>query len=128
MLFEISSIELLDYHSSSQTIREAKDLGINVKMLTGDAVAIAKETCKQLALGTNVYDSARLITGGMAGSDVRDFVEAADGFAEVFPEHKFQVIKANLAVSGLTWACKVVSMLQQRGHLTAMTGDVRIFI
>jgi H+-transporting ATPase len=39
-------------------------------MLTGDAVAIAKETCRQLALGTNVYDSERLIAGNMSGSDV----------------------------------------------------------
>lgn len=43
----------------------------------------------------------------MGGSDVRDFVEAADGFAEVYPEHKFQVVE----------------MLQQRGRLVAMTGD-----
>ncbi|KZT36280.1 plasma-membrane proton-e [Sistotremastrum suecicum HHB10207 ss-3] len=96
---------------TAATIREAVDLGIHVKMLTGDAVAIAKETCKQLALGTNVYDSERLIGTGataMSGSDIRDFVEAADGFAEVFPEHKYQV----------------VAMLQERGHLTAMTGDV----
>lgn len=40
-------------------------------MLTGDAVAIAKETCRQLSLGTNVYDSERLITGNMSGSNVR---------------------------------------------------------
>ena len=80
-------------------------------MLTGDAVAIAKETCKQLGLGTNVYDSEKLIGGGMSGSDIRDFVEAADGFAEVFPEHKYQV----------------VSLLQERGHLTAMTGESKVF-
>ncbi|KAJ6620759.1 putative hydrogen-exporting ATPase [Mycena sp. CBHHK59/15] len=92
---------------TAATIQEAQDLGIHIKMLTGDAVAIAKETCKQLQLGTNVYDSQRLIGSGMSGSDVRDFVEAADGFAEVFPEHKYQVVE----------------MLQQRGHLTAMTGD-----
>ncbi|KAK7007828.1 plasma membrane ATPase [Favolaschia claudopus] len=92
---------------TAATIQEAQDLGIHIKMLTGDAVAIAKETCKQLRLGTNVYDSERLIRSGMSGSDVRDFVEAADGFAEVFPEHKYQVVE----------------MLQQRGHLTAMTGD-----
>ncbi|ORX38213.1 hypothetical protein BD324DRAFT_577481 [Kockovaella imperatae] len=92
---------------TAKTIREAHDLGIQVKMLTGDAVAIAKETCKQLGLNTNVYDSEKLIGGGMAGSDIRDFVEAADGFAEVFPEHKYQV----------------VALLQERGHLTAMTGD-----
>lgn len=60
-------------------------------MLTGDAVAIAMETCKQLSLGTNVYDSERLIGGSMSGSDLRDFIEGADGFAEVFPEHKYQV-------------------------------------
>ncbi|WVQ79755.1 plasma-membrane proton-efflux P-type ATPase [Cryptococcus sp. DSM 104549] len=92
---------------TAKTIGEAHDLGISVKMLTGDAVAIAKETCKQLGLKTNVYDSEKLIGGGMAGSDIRDFVEAADGFAEVFPEHKYQV----------------VNLLQERGHLTAMTGD-----
>ncbi|WVF67679.1 plasma-membrane proton-efflux P-type ATPase [Kwoniella sp. CBS 6097] len=92
---------------TAKTIGEAHDLGISVKMLTGDAVAIAKETCKQLGLSTNVYDSEKLIGGTMAGSDIRDFVEAADGFAEVFPEHKYQV----------------VNLLQERGHLTAMTGD-----
>ncbi|KAJ7101648.1 plasma-membrane proton-e [Mycena epipterygia] len=94
-------------NDTAATIQEAQTLGIHIKMLTGDAVAIAKETCKQLQLGTNVYDSQRLIGSGMGGSDVRDFVEAADGFAEVFPEHKYQVVE----------------MLQQRGHLTAMTGD-----
>lgn len=93
---------------TAATIAEAQSLGISVKMLTGDAVAIAKETCKMLALGTKVYDSQRLIgSGGMAGSAIHDFVEAADGFAEVFPEHKYQVVE----------------MLQHRGHLTAMTGD-----
>lgn len=93
---------------TAATIAEAQTLGVGVKMLTGDAVAIAKETCKMLALGTKVYDSQRLIgSGGMTGSAIHDFVEAADGFAEVFPEHKYQVVE----------------MLQHRGHLTAMTGD-----
>jgi len=92
---------------TAQTIAEARNLGVRVKMLTGDAVAIAKETCRQLSLGTNVYDSERLITANMPGSDIHDFVESADGFAEVTPEHKYQVVE----------------MLQNRGHLTAMTGD-----
>ena len=93
---------------TAATIAEAQSLGVGVKMLTGDAVAIAKETCKMLALGTKVYDSQRLIgSGGMSGAAIHDFVEAADGFAEVFPEHKYQVVE----------------ILQQRGHLTAMTGD-----
>jgi H+-transporting ATPase len=93
---------------TAATIAEAQSLGVSVKMLTGDAVAIAKETCKMLALGSKVYDSQRLIgSGGMSGSAIHDFVEAADGFAEVFPEHKYQVVE----------------ILQNRGHLTAMTGD-----
>ncbi|GAA6026780.1 hypothetical protein JCM8097_005856 [Rhodosporidiobolus ruineniae] len=94
-------------HDTPPTIREAQDLGINIKMLTGDAVAIAKETCRQLGMGDRIYDSERLLGGGMSGSEIRDFLEAADGFGEVFPEHKYQVVE----------------MLMQRGHLIAMTGD-----
>ena len=92
---------------TAHTILEAQNLGLSVKMLTGDAIAIAKETCKLLALGTKVYNSHRLVAGGVAGTTQYDLVERADGFAEVFPEHKYQVVE----------------MLQQRGHLTAMTGD-----
>ncbi|KAI9815725.1 MAG: hypothetical protein M1827_002121 [Pycnora praestabilis] len=92
---------------TAQTIAEAQFLGLKVKMLTGDAIAIAKETCKMLALGTKVYNSEKLIAGGLSGTTQHDLVEKADGFAEVFPEHKYQVVE----------------MLQQRGHLTAMTGD-----
>ncbi|KAL2845970.1 E1-E2 ATPase-domain-containing protein [Aspergillus pseudodeflectus] len=92
---------------TAHTIRESQNLGISVKMLTGDALAIAKETCKMLALGTKVYNSDKLIHGGLSGAMALDLVEKADGFAEVFPEHKYQVVQ----------------MLQERGHLTAMTGD-----
>ncbi|KZF24435.1 plasma-membrane proton-e [Xylona heveae TC161] len=92
---------------TAQTILEAQALGVPVKMLTGDAIAIAKETCKMLAMGTKVYNSTKLIAGGLTGTTQHDLVERADGFAEVFPEHKYQVVE----------------MLQQRGHLTAMTGD-----
>jgi H+-transporting ATPase len=94
------------------TIEEAKELGLHIKMLTGDAVGIAKETCRQLNLGNNVFSIKRLISPDaqgvrMTGSQFNDFVEAADGFAEVFPQHKHMV----------------VDILQKRGHLVAMTGD-----
>ncbi|MCH1922240.1 metal-transporting ATPase, partial [Shewanella sp. A3A] len=75
-------------HDTAKTINEAKTLGLSIKMLTGDAVGIARETSRQLGLGTNVYNAERLGLGGggtMPGSEVYDFVEAADGFAEVFP-------------------------------------------
>ncbi|KAI0172465.1 plasma-membrane proton-e [Hypoxylon sp. FL1284] len=92
---------------TAQTIMEAAHLGVPVKMLTGDAIAIAKETCKMLGLGTKVYNSEKLMHSGLTGTVQHDLVERADGFAEVFPEHKYQVVE----------------MLQQRGSLTAMTGD-----
>lgn len=97
-------------HDTGITVKTAKRLGLNVKMLTGDAVGIARETARQLGLGTNIYNAERLgITGAgeMPGSEVNDFVEAADGFAEVFPQHKYSVVE----------------ILQRRGYLVAMTGD-----
>ena len=98
-------------HDTAQTITEAISLGLNIKMLTGDAVGIAKEVCGQLGLGSNIFDAERLGLGAagcaMSGSELCDFVEAADGFGEVFPEHKF----------------RVVEILQDRGYLVAMTGD-----
>ncbi|KAJ6040888.1 hypothetical protein N7444_009793 [Penicillium canescens] len=90
--------------------RKPQGLGLSMKMLTGDAVGIARETARQLGLGTNIYNAERLgVTGAgeMPGSEVNDFVEAADGFAEVFPQHKYSVVE----------------ILQRRGYLVAMTGD-----
>ncbi|KAL4907462.1 hypothetical protein BDW74DRAFT_166837 [Aspergillus multicolor] len=95
---------------TAATISEAKTLGLSIKMLTGDAVPIARETSRELGLGTNVYNSDKLGLGGggdMTGSELYNFVEAADGFAEVWPQHKYNV----------------VDILQQRGYLVAMTGD-----
>lgn len=95
---------------TAQTVNEARTLGLRVKMLTGDAVGIAKETCRQLGLGTNIYNAERLgLSGGgdMPGSEIADFVENADGFAEVFPQHKYNAVE----------------ILQNRGYLVAMTGD-----
>ncbi|KIW68273.1 plasma membrane ATPase [Phialophora macrospora] len=97
-------------YDTAKTINEAKSLGLSIKMLTGDAVGIAREMSRQLGLGTNVFNAERLgLAGGgtMPGSEVYDFVEAADGFAEVFPQHKYNVVE----------------ILQQRGYLVAMTGD-----
>lgn len=63
-----------------------------------------------LSLGTKVYNSTKLLNSGLSGTLQHDLIERADGFAEVFPEHKY----------------KVVEMLQQRGSLTAMTGDGKL--
>ncbi|KAJ5577146.1 ATPase P-type K/Mg/Cd/Cu/Zn/Na/Ca/Na/H-transporter [Penicillium sp. DV-2018c] len=96
-------------HDSAKAIAEAKSLGLAIKILTGDSVAIACEAARKLGLGTNIYNAKRLgITdrGSMPGSEVNDFVEAADGFADVRPWHRYSVVE----------------ILQRRGFLVAMTG------
>jgi H+-transporting ATPase len=92
---------------SAATIATAKNLGVSVKMLTGDQLAIAKETGYQLNMGTNMFDACNLDGSGMSGAELADYIENADGFAGVFPEHKY----------------RVVEILQGRKHLVAMTGD-----
>jgi H+-transporting ATPase len=93
------------------TIAEANAHGIQVKMVTGDNIAIAREISEQLNLGTNILPAEHLDdieTGGKpAVSDPAERVERADGFAQVFPEHKYRIVK----------------ILQQRGHIVGMTGD-----
>jgi len=96
---------------SRETIRQAREHGIEVKMVTGDNTAIARETAGQLDLGTAIQPAGELLVQAAAqghlSSDVAERIEAADGFAQVFPEHKYAIVKA----------------LQERGHLVAMTGD-----
>ncbi|XP_073002086.1 plasma membrane ATPase 4-like isoform X1 [Typha latifolia] len=98
-------------HDSAETIRRALNLGVNVKMITGDQLAIAKETGRRLGMGTNMYPSPTLLTekNDLAGRGlpVDELIEKADGFAGVFPEHKFEIVKR----------------LQDRKHICGMTGD-----
>jgi H+-transporting ATPase len=90
------------------TIATALAMGVKVKMVTGDALAIAKETAKKLDMGTNILDAASLGDAKKEEtSEVAESIEKADGFAQVFPEHKFHI----------------VDVLQKRGHIVGMTGD-----
>jgi len=96
---------------SKQTIEEAKAHGLSVKMVTGDNAAIAREISGKLGLGTRIRRAGAFFK---AEDDVKKLdpklareIEAADGFAEVYPEHKYGIVKA----------------LQERGHIVMMTGD-----
>ena len=90
------------------TIASARQMGVSVKMVTGDQIAIAKETARQLGLGTNILDASSLgDTKQHATAQQAEAIEKADGFAQVFPEHKFHI----------------VDVLEQRGHIVGMTGD-----
>lgn len=96
---------------SKATIDAAKVKGVNVKMITGDDTAIAIETYRQLGLGTNILNAADVFPKDMdpdnVPDDIAETIEKADGFARVFPEHKYAIVKAQ----------------QKRGHIVAMTGD-----
>ncbi|XP_077223145.1 plasma membrane ATPase 4-like [Tasmannia lanceolata] len=98
-------------HDSAETIRRALNLGVNVKMITGDQLAIGKETGRRLGMGTNMYPSSSLLgqhkDASIASLPVDELIEKADGFAGVFPEHKYEIVKR----------------LQERKHICGMTGD-----
>ncbi|VAH95571.1 unnamed protein product [Triticum turgidum subsp. durum] len=84
-------------HDSAETIQRALNLGVNVKMITGDQLAIGKETGRRLGMGTNMYPSSALLgqnkDESIADLPVDDLIEKADGFAGVFPEHKYEIVK-----------------------------------
>ena len=93
---------------SKETIETAGQMGVKVKMVTGDQLAIAREIAGQLGLGKNILDAG--IFREMRGhgtAHIEESLEKADGFAQVFPEHKFHI----------------VDVLQERGHIVGMTGD-----
>ncbi len=94
--------------TAKATLASAKQMGVNVKMVTGDQVAIAKETARDLGLGTNIVNADTLGDTKEKATDAQaKAIETADGFAQVFPEHKYHI----------------VDVLQQRGHIVGMTGD-----
>jgi H+-transporting ATPase len=93
---------------AKETIATAVKMGVKIKMITGDALAIAKETVQKLGMGANILDAAILGDSKKEESSVViESIENADGFAQVFPEHKYHII----------------DVLQKQGHIVGMTGD-----
>jgi H+-transporting ATPase len=96
---------------SAETIQRAEEHGVQVKMVTGDNLAIAKQIASQLGLGTDIHLADKFFKGTSEQRHLSERaaaqVEAADGFAQVFPEHKFDIVEE----------------LQVRGHIVGMTGD-----
>src|ERR1041385_1138984 len=96
---------------SKSTIARARDYGVKVKMVTGDNVAIARQIALQLDMGANIQPATDLfpgdVTKGQVPLDAAEKIDEADGFAEVFPEHKYAIVR----------------ILQQNGHIVGMTGD-----
>lgn len=89
---------------SAETVETEKSMGINVKMVTGDHIAIAKEVAEEVGLGTNIVTPSAILE---KSSEAQRVAEEADGFAQVFPEHKY----------------RIVDLLQKSGHIVCVTGD-----
>jgi H+-transporting ATPase len=90
---------------SAETIKTAQSMGVSVKMVTGDHIAIAQEISSQVNLGNDIVLPAAFLD--RPDSEAQRVVEEAEGFAEVFPEHKY----------------RIVELLQSKGHIVGMTGD-----
>jgi len=93
---------------SKATIEAARAMGVEIKMVTGDQLPIAKETARTLGLGADILDAS--LFGDIKhyeSAQVDQAIERADGFAQVFPEHKFFI----------------VDELQRHRHIVGMTGD-----
>jgi len=92
---------------TKQTIQRAKELGISIKMVTGDHAAIAKEIASKLDLGTNILPMEEVFSEDKSPDEQEKLLTTSDGFAQVFPEHKFKIVKS----------------LQKENYVVGMTGD-----
>mmetsp|Transcript_34189 Transcript_34189/g.75828 ORF Transcript_34189/g.75828 Transcript_34189/m.75828 type:complete len:1030 (+) Transcript_34189:195-3284(+) len=99
---------------TKETIHRAMAFGVDVKMITGDHVLIAKETARMLGMGTQIRDAKGLPSMDADGKVPKDLgknfgaqIVDADGFAQVYPEHKYLIVEA----------------LRQSGFAVGMTGD-----
>ncbi|RCH82098.1 hypothetical protein CU098_002499, partial [Rhizopus stolonifer] len=105
----VGMISLLDppRPDSAATIRDCNLLGVDVKMITGDQLIIAKEVSTRLGMGRVILDANHLVDPTKSEEEVTEHCRRADGFAQVIPEHKY----------------RVVELLQNKGYLVGMTGD-----
>ena len=90
---------------SRETLEHARRLGVEVKMVTGDRLEIARQIAGEVGIGEQILDSHAI--EDLDGAELATRVESADGFAQVVPEDKYRIVKA----------------LQARGHIVGMTGD-----
>ncbi len=87
---------------SKELVKDLRSLGVEVKMITGDNIAVASEIAGELGIGGNIVDVTSEKEGGLDGLIVN-----ANGFADVYPENKYTIVKS----------------LQKKGLVVGMTGD-----
>ena len=102
-------ISLLDpeREDTKETLDQIKKMGLEVKMITGDHESIAKELSSKLELGSHIVSIEKLSDQHVPEAEKEDLIEHANGFSEVYPQHKFEIVK----------------VLQHKKHIVGMTGD-----
>lgn len=90
---------------SAETIKTAQEMGVNVKMVTGDHTAIGKQIAEKVNLKSNILEVSAFLN--KPEREASEIIEKADGFAQVYPEHKYHIVE----------------LLQEKGHIVGMTGD-----
>jgi len=90
---------------SAETIRQAQEMGVKVEMVTGDHTAIAIEIAQQVNIGKHIVPANEFVD--LPDRKARVLIEQADGFSQVFPEHKYEIVQ----------------LLQEEDHIVGMTGD-----
>ena len=90
---------------SAATIEAAKKMGVQIKMITGDHKAIAKEIAAGLNIGSRIFSAEEIFVEGQDRPKVD--LQKVDGFAQVYPEHKYRIVES----------------YQNEGNYVGMTGD-----
>jgi H+-transporting ATPase len=90
---------------SSNTIKQAQKMGVEVKMVTGDHTAIAQQIAGEVGMGQKIVTADKLLE--LDDRKAIRLIENSNGFAQVFPEHKYDIVE----------------LLQEKGHIVGMTGD-----
>jgi len=89
-----------------ETIASIREMGVDIKMVTGDHEAIARQIAGQLELGQKIVVADSVFGDDKSEGELSRIIDA-DGFARVFPEHKYKIVKT----------------LQGAGYIVGMTGD-----
>jgi H+-transporting ATPase len=92
---------------SREILDQIRDLGVDVKMLTGDSLPIAKNIAQQIGLGKNITTMSKIQEAETKAKPIDSVIEDSHGIAQIYPEDKFSIVKT----------------LQRIGHVVGMTGD-----
>jgi H+-transporting ATPase len=92
---------------TQSTLEAIYRMGVKIKTVTGDHESIAREFSRMLHFGSDIVSVEKLYHENVSDVIREATIEKANGFAEVYPEHKFEIVKA----------------LQRNHHVVGMTGD-----